>query len=184
MKFMRPEEVLAERLKAAIADKGISIEDLNAEAGLSKTTVNHWMMLDRSPNLMTMLSVANVLDVSIDWLLGREKNYLEELQMNMRQSMRAMSKQMEDMANYNRRAKKDIKAYNACIDGMIAGESPCKWCEEYAECQLQAKDGKGCSEWWLADQDKAQPDDDNQTMVFHGEVEPADPEIVTGDLPE
>ena len=76
---------------------------------------------------------------------------LESEIVNGRQAAKLAAKRIEELENYNRRAAADIKAYNACIDGMIAGESPCKWCEEQSECQLEAKGGKGCSEWWLMD---------------------------------
>ena len=66
-------------------------------------------------------------------------------------AVKAAAKRIEELENYNRRACADIKAYNDCIDGMIAGQSPCPWCAEYEECQLNEKDGKGCKEWWLKD---------------------------------
>lgn len=88
--------------------------------------------------------------------------------MNARQAAKAAAKQIEELMDFNRRCSADIKAYNQCIDGMIAGESPCPWCMEYEECQLEAKDGKGCSEWWLKDVPITEP------RVVDGE------ELVTG----
>ena len=71
--------------------------------------------------------------------------------MNAKQALKTATKKIEELEDYNRRASADIKAYNKVIDSMIAGGSPCDWCEDRNECQLQAKaDGKGCSEWWLA----------------------------------
>lgn len=70
--------------------------------------------------------------------------------MNAKQSLKLVAKRLEDVEIVLARAQADIKAYNQCIDSMIAGGSPCDWCEDRKECQLQAKaDGKGCSEWWL-----------------------------------
>lgn len=69
--------------------------------------------------------------------------------MNARQAAKAAAKRIEELEETGRRAAWDIKQYNACIDGMIAGKSPCEWCEERNECQLEAKGNKGCSEWWL-----------------------------------
>ena len=44
----------------------------------------------------------------------------------------------------------DVRTYVECIHHMIAGDSPCEYCEERNECQLTAKElGKGCQEWWL-----------------------------------
>ena len=69
--------------------------------------------------------------------------------MNAKQALKKVVQRNADLEDYNRRASADIKAYNECIDTMIAGGSPCPWCMEYDECQLEAKNGKGCSEWWL-----------------------------------
>lgn len=60
------------------------------------------------------------------------------------------TQKLEEAEKAIARAESDIKAYNACIDAMIAGGSPCDWCEDQCECQLTAKDsGRGCAEWWL-----------------------------------
>lgn len=68
--------------------------------------------------------------------------------MNARQAAKAAAKKIEELEHYNKLAQEDIKDYNACIESMIAGGSPCDWCEEEAECQMEAK-GKGCDLWWL-----------------------------------
>lgn len=71
--------------------------------------------------------------------------------MNAKQALRAAAKRIEELEHYNRLASADIKTYNEVIDGMIAGRSPCDWCEDQQECQLQAHaDGKGCDMWMLA----------------------------------
>ena len=70
--------------------------------------------------------------------------------MNAKQSLRLCSARLAEVETVLARAKADIKDYNACIDSMIAGGSPCDWCEDQCECQLAAKaEGKGCAEWWL-----------------------------------
>lgn len=69
--------------------------------------------------------------------------------MNGRQAAKlaaARIAEMERVANLN---KHDIIEYNRCILDMIAGESPCLYCEDWQECQLEAKGGKGCAEWML-----------------------------------
>lgn len=68
--------------------------------------------------------------------------------MNARQAAKAAAEKIDILEDYNKRAQADIRDYNACIDSMIAGGSPCDWCEEFAECQREAK-GKGCEMWWL-----------------------------------
>ena len=71
--------------------------------------------------------------------------------MNAKQALKAASKHIEELENFNARATADIKAYNKCIDGMIAGKSPCDWCEDHAtgECDKPEHGGKGCDEWML-----------------------------------
>ena len=70
--------------------------------------------------------------------------------MNTKQALRVCSQRLIETEAVLARAQSDIKDYNLCIGSMIAGGSPCDWCEEQAECQLTAKsDGKGCAEWWL-----------------------------------
>lgn len=69
--------------------------------------------------------------------------------MNQRQSLKAASKYIADLEDSNSRYRADVIAYNNCIDAMIKGESPCPWCEDWTECQLEAKGGKGCAEWML-----------------------------------
>ena len=67
--------------------------------------------------------------------------------MNAKQALRGAAKRIENLENFNRRAAADIKAYNMVIDGMIRGESPCKWCEDYDACEDKTH---GCDNWMLA----------------------------------
>lgn len=69
--------------------------------------------------------------------------------MNAKQALKSVLKKNEELAYHVMRSKVDITVYNQIILGMINGESPCPWCEDHEECQLQAKDGKGCGEWML-----------------------------------
>lgn len=89
--------------------------------------------------------------------------------MNKRQALKAATAMIEDLEgkigeleHYNSLSKADITAYNKCIDGMIAGKSPCDWCEENAngECKKPEKGGKGCNEWMLM-WDHGEKGDDN-----------------------
>ena len=69
--------------------------------------------------------------------------------MNAKQSLKLASARIIELEDFNRRASAEIKALNACIDSVIAGEHTyCDWCEEQEECQRDCK-GTGCSEWWM-----------------------------------
>jgi len=69
--------------------------------------------------------------------------------MNGRQAAKAAAKRISELEYVNMMQARDIKDYNEVIQHMIAGNSPCDYCEECNECQLEAKGGKGCAEWWL-----------------------------------
>lgn len=69
--------------------------------------------------------------------------------MNGRQAARAAAGRIAELEYVNTMQARDIKDYNAVIQHMIEGNSPCDYCEECNECQLEAKGGKGCTEWWL-----------------------------------
>lgn len=80
--------------------------------------------------------------------------------MNKRQALKAASErieaQEEAIAEYERLIglyKADVKDYYDCIEGTVDGKSICAWCHYQEECKLEAKNGKGCTEWTL----KAQP---------------------------
>ena len=69
--------------------------------------------------------------------------------LNAKQSLRAASKRIEELEDFNKKASAEIKALNQCIDGVIAGQMTfCDWCEDQKECQRECK-GQGCSEWWM-----------------------------------
>lgn len=77
--------------------------------------------------------------------------------MNAKQATRKMDrarlvKQIADQEFVNRMNQADIISYNCCIDDLIAGKSPCPYCEDYqGDCDHPdcRKAGKGCSEWVL-----------------------------------
>lgn len=72
--------------------------------------------------------------------------------MNAKQSLKIVSQKLQDAEMVVRQAERDILYYNRCINALIAGYSPCPWCEEFLECDKEEKtlDHVGCSDWWLA----------------------------------
>ena len=69
--------------------------------------------------------------------------------MNARQAAKAASKRIQELESLVAGQTQDIKDLYSAIHDHISGESLCLWCEEYPECQLEAKMGKGCPQWWL-----------------------------------
>ena len=69
--------------------------------------------------------------------------------MNARQAAKAAAARIESMEHTLALNKADIIDYNIVIQALIAGKSPCDWCEDLQECQLDSKGKNGCSEWLL-----------------------------------
>ena len=79
--------------------------------------------------------------------------------MNARQAAKAASLKIQSMEHTLALNKADITDYNIVIQALIAGKSPCDWCEDLKECQLDAKGKTGCSEWLLRFQRPAPPEE-------------------------
>ena len=93
--------------------------------------------------------------------------------MNQRQALKAASKHIEDLTDSIVRYKWDMQQYNQVIEAMIQGKSPCPWCEDHEECQLEAKDGAGCAEWMLkwpgkAELEAAKKIEEDKSTVVEG----------------
>ena len=56
--------------------------------------------------------------------------------MNGKQAAKAAAKRIEEMEHTIAQYKQDVKDYNAVIEDMISGKSPCSWCEDVGECIL------------------------------------------------
>ena len=41
------------------------------------------------------------------------------------------------------------KLMQECIADLIGGLPPCKYCEEYKDCNKKQKNERGCKSWWL-----------------------------------
>ena len=98
--------------------------------------------------LFLLMIPALLMGLWIGYETGKEAGRNDAV--NAKQSLKIVSQKLAEAEDYIAKCKADITMYNECIDGMIAGKSPCDWCEEQKECELQAKaEGKGCDQWWL-----------------------------------
>lgn len=71
---------LIERLRALMAEAGITPAELNRQAGLSRTAVGEILSGKvRSPKLETLEAIAGVLKVSVAYLIGESDIRGEEL---------------------------------------------------------------------------------------------------------
>ena len=66
-------EIFSERLKAARLVRGLSQGDLAELSGLKPAAVSHFETGQRTPSLNNLIRLADALDVSADYLLGRIK---------------------------------------------------------------------------------------------------------------
>jgi len=60
-----------ERLKKVRIKKGLRQEDIGKIVHVGKSTVSQWENNIHVPDLETVTKIANHLNVSVDWLLGR-----------------------------------------------------------------------------------------------------------------
>lgn len=65
---------LVERIKKTAKERAITIKDLSIKAGIGPKTISNWS--NHNPQTETLKKVADVLGVSVDYLLGNtdEKN--------------------------------------------------------------------------------------------------------------
>ena len=63
----------AKRMKQKRNEKQISLRELASKTGMSATTISSYERGTKSPSLNNIINIANYLDVSIDWLCGREE---------------------------------------------------------------------------------------------------------------
>jgi transcriptional regulator with XRE-family HTH domain len=63
--------IFADRLRTTRENKGLSQTDLAAKSGLQPSAVSHFETGRRAPSFDNLRRLADALDVSIDYLLGR-----------------------------------------------------------------------------------------------------------------
>ncbi len=66
-----PSDVFQERLKAARSLRKWSQEELAAKADMPPSSIGHYESGSRKPSFDTLRKLANTLDVTTDYLLGR-----------------------------------------------------------------------------------------------------------------
>ncbi|MBI1393904.1 MAG: helix-turn-helix domain-containing protein [Alphaproteobacteria bacterium] len=69
-----PSEMFKERLKAARDLRGLSQGELAERSGLPPSSIGHFETGSRKPSFDTLRKLANALEVTTDYLLGRTDN--------------------------------------------------------------------------------------------------------------
>ncbi|MDF8369896.1 helix-turn-helix transcriptional regulator [Weissella paramesenteroides] len=62
------------RLKELRKAKGLSQQQLADEFETNRQNISLYEKGDREPNIATLIKLANYFDVSVDYLIGHEKN--------------------------------------------------------------------------------------------------------------
>lgn len=74
MKYENVLDIFAERLKELIKEKGWTIQEFSLYIHIPRTTINSWLLKQKSPKIDYLCDIANFFKVSTDYLLGRENN--------------------------------------------------------------------------------------------------------------
>ena len=70
--LMKTSNVFPQRLKELRLKKRLTQIELGEKVGVKQSTFTKWENGKREPNIETLLKLADSLEVSLDWLFGRE----------------------------------------------------------------------------------------------------------------
>ncbi len=63
-------ELTAQRIREAMANKGMRQQDLVNATGISKGNISHYVNGNHVPNNIMAMKIAKALDVEPDWIMG------------------------------------------------------------------------------------------------------------------
>ena len=64
--------IFSERLKTLRKEKKLTQKELAEQIGISQKSYSHWETGKNEPSLENLIKLADLLEVSIDWLFGRD----------------------------------------------------------------------------------------------------------------
>lgn len=64
--------IFPERLKQLRLKKGLTQTELGEKVGVKQNTFTNWENGKREPSFENLIKLADLLEVSLDWLFGRE----------------------------------------------------------------------------------------------------------------
>lgn len=65
--------IFPERLKQLRQKKGLTQQEIAELLGVKRNTYSDWENGKTEPNFETLLKLADLFEVSLDWLFGRDK---------------------------------------------------------------------------------------------------------------
>ncbi|MBO5138716.1 MAG: helix-turn-helix transcriptional regulator [Bacilli bacterium] len=77
--------MFGERLKLVLENRNISQIRLAQELGLTPPAINRWCNNVTEPDNKTIVKIANILNVSTDYLLGNDLNFDSELEKELKE---------------------------------------------------------------------------------------------------
>lgn len=64
--------LFSERLKTLRKEKKLTQKELAEQIGISQKSYSHWETGKNEPSFENLIKLADLLEVSLDWLFGRE----------------------------------------------------------------------------------------------------------------
>ena len=64
--------IFTERLKELRLKKGLTQTELGEKVGVKQNTFTNWEKGKREPSFENLIKLADLFEVSLDWLFGRE----------------------------------------------------------------------------------------------------------------
>ena len=99
--------VFGERLKALRQANGLTIKDFAEKAGISKSSVGYYENQNRVPDIVTVGKMADILNVSTDYLIGRASLH-SDVQLGKK-----ISKDLSDIKRYAMWIKKCLTIWKS-----------------------------------------------------------------------
>lgn len=102
-------EVFVARLKDARERKDITLKELAEKCNVSLSAINRYVAMTSMPTIEVAASIAEALDVSLDWLCGLKEKEDDHSEMTTGKLVRMLSRFLTTTTLIN----SDNKAYNA-----------------------------------------------------------------------
>jgi transcriptional regulator with XRE-family HTH domain len=102
------------KLKELREQRRLNQEGLAMKLSVSQSTISAYEVGERTPDLETLISIANFFDVSIDYLVG-----LSETRKHVKQGD-LLSDELEFLSRYKKATSVDKEKIRAYMDGLLS----------------------------------------------------------------
>ena len=104
--------IVGDKIKQCRENQGLSMTDLAKKTGMTISAISQFESGDRAPSLESLDKLADALEVSVDYLMGREEKISDENLSAMFRGLQNMTEEdREEMLNFYQflRAKESYK---------------------------------------------------------------------------